>query len=86
MSVGVRNTLRINTVACAEAWSTGFAIVRSEELRRGDVGKTEYVGEGTNSSNDRSSSWRWQRGMGFGFRCETDPESRCSPGVGIKNG
>ena len=33
-SVGVRSTLRINTVACAEAWSTGFAIVRSEELRR----------------------------------------------------
>ena len=28
-SVGVRSTLRINTVACAEAWSTGLAIVRS---------------------------------------------------------
>ena len=33
-SVGVRNTLRINNAACAEAWSTRLAIVRSEELRR----------------------------------------------------
>ena len=33
-SVGVRSTLRINTVASAEAWSTRLAIVRSEELRR----------------------------------------------------
>ena len=33
-SVGVRNTLRISTVACAEVLSTGLAIVRSEELRR----------------------------------------------------
>ena len=33
-SVGVRSTLRINTEACAKAWSTGLAIVRSKELRR----------------------------------------------------
>ena len=33
-SVRVRSTLRINSVACAEAWSTGLAIVRSEELRK----------------------------------------------------
>ena len=33
-SVEVRSTLRINTVACAKAWSTGLAIVRSYELRR----------------------------------------------------
>ena len=31
--VGVRRTLRITNVACAEAWSTGLAIVRSKELR-----------------------------------------------------
>ena len=33
-SMGVRSTLHINTVACAQAWSTGLAIVKSEELRR----------------------------------------------------
>ena len=33
-SVGVGSTLRINTVACAEAWSIGLAIVGSEELSR----------------------------------------------------
>ena len=33
-SVGVRRTLSINTVACAETWSTELAIVRSEKLRR----------------------------------------------------
>ena len=33
-SVGVRSTLRINTVACAETWSIGLAIMRSEELKR----------------------------------------------------
>ena len=32
--VEVRSTLRINAVACTEAWSTGLAIVKSEELRR----------------------------------------------------
>ena len=48
--LGVRNTLRLNTVACAEAWRTGFAIVRIEELGR--------VRGGTGSSNDGSSSWR----------------------------
>ena len=33
-SVGMRSTLRIYTVAYAEAWSTGLAIVSSGELRR----------------------------------------------------
>ena len=33
-SVGVRNTLRINTVACTEAWSTVLAMMKSGELRR----------------------------------------------------
>ena len=33
-SEGVKSTLRVNTVACAEAWSTGLSIRRSEELRR----------------------------------------------------
>ena len=31
-SVGVRSTLRTYTVACVEAWRTGLAKVRSEEL------------------------------------------------------
>ena len=34
-SVGVRSTLRVITVACAETWSTELISVRSEELRRG---------------------------------------------------
>ena len=33
-SVGARSSLHTNAVACAEAWSTKLAIVRSEELRR----------------------------------------------------
>ena len=32
-SVGVRSISRINTVACAEAWTTGLAIVTSKELK-----------------------------------------------------
>ena len=41
-SVGARSTLRIMTVAYAEAWRTGLAIVRSEELRQGcDVGQNK---------------------------------------------
>ena len=33
-SMGVRSTLCEKTVACAEAWSTGLAVLKSEELRR----------------------------------------------------
>ena len=33
-SGGVRSTLRINTMACAEAWSTELAVMRSEKLRK----------------------------------------------------
>ena len=74
--MGVRITLRINTAACAEAWSIGLVIVKSKAekgamLAKINVPAISEVGlvAATIGEAHGDGKGRWQRGMGIGFRC-----------------